>query len=270
MRRWAAAAVVATLVVATGCGGGDSDGSADTAASATSGTDAGNSSDTSEGGTGDGGTGSGTGGSYCDTVSRTMGDFTAVESADQESMFDPSSFEAMFGGVLEALDAMEAVAPDEIADDFAVLSTNYRSVIEVFEAADWDIMSLMSDPEANAALEVLDSAEVTAAADNIEAYTLEACGIDLGETGGDDTTGDTMAPADTMAPGGTGTGSGDPAVDMAASLLKSMFGLTDEQALCLADLSSQAGIDASDVTSLTPILDECGIPLEVFMDGAAG
>lgn len=259
MRRLATVITVA-IVVAAGCGGDDSSSDGDTSSPTET------AADTTADTTADTGGGGGASGDYCEVVASVNDEFSAVDDADENDMFDPATFEEMFNKVVVALDAMEEAAPEEIADDFGVLSASYSQVVEVLEAAGWDMMALMSDPEAAAALEALDSAEVATAIANIEDYTLAECGIDLngddtgtGDTGSSDTgSSDTMAPTDPEA------------VDMAADMLQSMLGLTDEQALCLAEKASEAGLDPTDTEAMMGILGECDISLEDLVSGAGG
>ena len=78
-----------------------------------------------------------------------------------------------------SLGALEEIVPDELKDDARLFAEAYSAVIVALVANDNDYTQLMADPEAMAALEALDSADVQSASDNINAYLASAC-----DTGG--------------------------------------------------------------------------------------
>lgn len=75
-------------------------------------------------------------------------------------------------------------APDEVADDFVVLADAYAEFARALADAgvDFEDPSTFQDPDALAALssvgEAFDDAEVTEAADNIEAWFDANCGVE--------------------------------------------------------------------------------------------
>jgi hypothetical protein len=96
---------------------------------------------------------------------------------------EPSSPEAME----QAYQAMGAffvranqLAPDEIADDFAILSNGMSELMAVLADYEWDFaamsMAAMEDPELEARLSALDTPEFDAASENIDAWITANCG----------------------------------------------------------------------------------------------
>ncbi len=101
-------------------------------------------------------------------------DFCAAISAIQTAEFE---LEETFGPEARTLFAdVQRAAPDEISEDVATVVATLEAIAEIGISADED------DPEAvDEAFEILLDPEFTEANENLEAYTSQACGIDLGE-----------------------------------------------------------------------------------------
>ncbi len=95
---------------------------------------------------------------YCQAVAD-------LEASDASQLEDPAA-------AVEALSALGDVAPSELREPFRVLAR----VAEELGALDGDDME-----SANAALEIILDPDVQAAAEAIDEYTKDVCGIDLDE-----------------------------------------------------------------------------------------
>ena len=84
---------------------------------------------------------------------------------------DPDQIREQFTLAREAVAEAEAEAPEEIRPDVAVLADGYEDFFEALEAADFDITQLSLS-----ALTALDTPEMQAASERIDAYRVEACG----------------------------------------------------------------------------------------------
>ena len=92
-----------------------------------------------------------------------IGDVPPLES-------DPAALREQFTEARDAVAEAEAEAPEEIRADVAVLADGYDQFYEALEAADFDITHLdLAD------LMVLDSPEMQAASERLDAYRAEAC-----------------------------------------------------------------------------------------------
>lgn len=121
----------------------------------------------------------GAGSPYCTTVAEVLDDFRAIADAPAGAVSDPAAVEVLFTNVRSALEAMEAAAPDEVSDDFAVLNEAYGNSFDALEAGGWDVMAVSADPATSAQLDAMNSEEVNSAATAIETFTLDSCGIAL-------------------------------------------------------------------------------------------
>jgi hypothetical protein len=136
-------------------------------------------------GSGDSDSGSDPDSEYCQAVAD-------LEATDPEELADPAL-------AVEALAALGDVAPDELKEPFDVLA----GVVEEMGALDPD------DPDyIEQSLEIIMTPGVQDAADAIDEYTAEACGIDLE---GDDTSTDDTAVDD---PTGSDSGSASGDIDL--------------------------------------------------------
>lgn len=84
---------------------------------------------------------------------------------------DSSALEEQFAQSREAIAEFEAEAPEEIQADVAVLVEGYEDFLAALEAADYDFTQLSPS-----ALIAIDSPEMQAASENIDAYLAERCG----------------------------------------------------------------------------------------------
>ncbi len=79
-----------------------------------------------------------------------------------------------------ALENLENVADDpRLAADAAIVSTPMQEIIALYEAADWDLEAVASDPAAVDSLVNLGSPEVIEATDRIAETGRTRCGVDL-------------------------------------------------------------------------------------------
>lgn len=88
-----------------------------------------------------------------------------------------SAFEAMAGLAHD----LEDGAPSEIAADLATVNGSIDRMLEIFEQYDWDFAALETAPEAAELGTLMESAEVTAATDRLDAWALDTCGITMND-----------------------------------------------------------------------------------------
>lgn len=84
---------------------------------------------------------------------------------------DPGEIREQFTRAREAVAQAEAEAPEEIRADVAVLADGYEDFFAALEAADFDITQLSLS-----ALTALDTPEMEAASERVDAYRLDTCG----------------------------------------------------------------------------------------------
>lgn len=159
------------------------------------------------------------GSDWCDAVR------AAADETDNPLDFDliglsPEQVEAHMKANLEELERWEATAPPEIETQVGTLVDSYRTFVSLGDGAEWDLFALAEDPDFEAAL---DSDEITRAADDVDTYSRDVCGVDLGVDPTEDGTAGVTDPGD--------------AADMATIFLE-QFGLpanflTDGQLECL-------------------------------------
>lgn len=106
-------------------------------------------------------------------------DFCAAISAIQSAEFE---LEETFGpDARQLFTDVQASAPPEIADDVATVIATLDAIAALGISMD------ENDPEAvDAAFEILLDPDYTDASENLEEFTSDACGIDLGDDDGDD------------------------------------------------------------------------------------
>jgi len=175
--------VIALALVATACGGGGDEASDDpTTTTTTSPGDGGGTDDGSSDPTTTTTTAAPVSGdsdsSYCDRIRETTeGDQTGLDFNPLGKT--PQEIQALFERNLEVFEDWEDQAPDEIKDDASVLVEAFRTIVERGNELEWNLQALVDDPVFNA----FDTAEVTAAADNLDAYTRDVCGVDFSTLG---------------------------------------------------------------------------------------
>jgi hypothetical protein len=96
-----------------------------------------------------------------------LGDVGAIPPTE----LDPADLREQFTEALDAVEQTEAEAPEEIRADVAVLADGYEEFYNALEAADFDITDLSLED-----FTVLDTAEMTAASERVDAYRADVCG----------------------------------------------------------------------------------------------
>ncbi len=179
-RRFRLIAVVLGLVlVASACGGGDSSSDTSTTATPTTagggGGDAADTTTTTEAEPVAGDSGS----TYCDLI-------RALEDEDAESPISfnflgmtPEQLEAQFETIIAVYEEWADIAPTEIEEDVNILFSAFRALFERAKALNWNLLALADDPEFIGTFE--DPAFETAA-NNIDAYTRDVCGVEFTTT----------------------------------------------------------------------------------------
>ena len=72
---------------------------------------------------------------------------------------------------------MKKGAPKEIESDVALMSSGIDEIVTAFEKYDWDIAALVASPDAAELDAIFENAEMDAASDRLDAYSLKECGI---------------------------------------------------------------------------------------------
>jgi hypothetical protein len=164
---------VAIALVAGACGGDDSGGDAatTTTASATnggSGSDATTTTTEAEPVSGDSGS------TYCERI-------RATSEGDEQGLdfnffnLTPDGIRDLFNQNLEVFKDWQSIAPDEIKEDAAVLVDAFAAIVDRGNELEWDINALIDDDVFNS----FDDAAVTAASNNLDAYSKDVCGVDF-------------------------------------------------------------------------------------------
>lgn len=247
------AAILALMLVASACGGDDSGGDAATTTTTASGSgdgaaDATTTTTEAEPVSGDSGS------TYCDRI-------RAAQDGSEDGLDfnllgkSPDEIKALFETNLRVFEDWRDLAPNEIQDDADVLLDAFRTIVERGNELDWDLETLVDDPVFNA----FDDAAVTAASNNLDAYSKDVCGVDL----------------NTLADPGAGPPPPDDAGDDPIAIALNAFSLpadllSEDNIECLRDEVGpefEAGIEpgwtpsAEEVTVLIAALDTCGITL---------
>ncbi|MEM9132929.1 MAG: hypothetical protein AAF962_18705 [Actinomycetota bacterium] len=115
---------------------------------------------------------------FCDAARELSGlDPTADVDFNAE---DPgAAMAAAFGEFSNGLSTLEESAPSEIEGDLQLLISGVDTLSEALEAADGDLIALATDPEMAEQLEALDGPEFEAAANNVETYVRDECGVEF-------------------------------------------------------------------------------------------
>lgn len=183
------AALVAGALTLAACGGDDSgatvagDGAATTMAAATTAapTTAAAAADTST--TAVDADFSGSDSDELCTFARDIEDRT--QDTDLFGSTDPVQAEKDWNELLEVMETAESIAPPEIQGDFGILRDGFASIVELLRDYDYDFLAVMQAGEADPAelerLAVFDDPEYQAAAERIDVYFDEVCGIATGE-----------------------------------------------------------------------------------------
>lgn len=81
----------------------------------------------------------------------------------------------VFGRFSDAIDALEASAPEEIEIDVQLVGETTQGLIEAYERAGYDFVRLATDPAYAEVLASLDEVRVTEANDRLAVYVRERC-----------------------------------------------------------------------------------------------
>lgn len=154
--------LVVSILALTGCGGdGGDDG--DTGGGAAAGRD-----DTDFSGSGSD--------DFCDLAESYMEQFDDAGGSGGD-------IEAEYQELVAAIDDLASEAPGEIKADVEVVNGAFKRMVAILEKYDYDFTKIPED-EAEAAS--VDSPEVEAASDRVEAYFEKVCGIDTDDDGDTD------------------------------------------------------------------------------------
>ncbi len=115
---------------------------------------------------------------FCDSAAA----LTEVEDpfSDASGVSSPEEIEAAFEPFTTNLQAMADNAPDAISADMNLVNDQFSTMTDLMAEYDWDIFALSEDPAAVDAFEAMDSEDTTVAADNVDTYVSENCGVDFG------------------------------------------------------------------------------------------
>lgn len=178
MRRSRVSALLVALALLAGaCGGGDSEDATTTTTSAPSGNDGGTSDTT-----------------VAETTTTTAPDVSGdsdsawcrelrriTEEDGGPSGIDfltatPDELRENFESVLSSFREAEDLAPPEIEDDVSVMVEAYATFVSKGNEVGWSLNALVNDPEF---LTTFDAPEIQAAADRMDAYSTDVCGVDF-------------------------------------------------------------------------------------------
>ena len=169
---------VALALVAAACGGDENEADAQAGGDQLASTDA----DTGGAGQTDDGAASGSSASgdpdseWCRAV-RSAADGEASPLDLDLLGLTPEELEARFTENVALIEEWEATAPPEIEADVTAMADAFRTLVSLADAAEWDLLVMGTDP---AFLEAFDVGELGPAADRIDAYSRDVCGVDLG------------------------------------------------------------------------------------------
>lgn len=185
---------------------------------------------------------------WCGLAASLQAQFDGVEA-------DPFAFFSEEGMAMlnDALDQAVQVAPPEIRSDVALSRDSFAEIEALLQANDYDLLSI---PQAD--FEAIDQSSQVAAADRIEAYNEQVCGIESDGT----TSSGTEEPATDDGPS---LGDSDAAVDAFVTGLTGALPITEEQARCLADeldfasLAANGNFDPNDPELLDQVFAVLGV-----------
>jgi hypothetical protein len=160
------------------------------------------------------------------------------------------------GQVRDAMQALLSDAPNEIKGDVAISLEGLDLIVGAIEDAGGDIF----DADLSV-LEELDEAKFENAADNIESYLAEVCGLDLSES--DPDTNDVEVDDVISDDGNITIPSG--VLDQMADAFKDL-GMSDDDANCLAESMIANGVNAEDASAFFDFLETCGMTMEDLLD----
>lgn len=142
--------------------------------------------------------------------------------------FDPATLEAQFTTNLGVMQEWADGAPPEIDDQVDTMLQAYTTFVDLASEAEWNMVALGTDPEF---IETFDDPAIEQAANDIDAYSRDVCGVDFAEI--------QDVPS-------TSTGGGE-ADDLVTAVLDAMDlpteMLTTEQAACMSEQLTPAFSD---------------------------
>ncbi|MEO1060133.1 MAG: hypothetical protein AAFZ07_01855 [Actinomycetota bacterium] len=192
---------------------------------------------------------------WCQLAADVQNQLDAVE-ADPFAFFSEEGITT----ITAALDQAVQVAPAEIRSDVATSRDSFAEIAAVLERYDYDLLSI---PEEE--LTAIDPTASEVAADRIEAYNEQVCGIES-DSGGVDA----APPADDTSDPAPSLGDSDAAVDLFVQGLTDSLPITEEQARCLAEeldlgsLAAGGNLDPNDpelLDQLFAVLGDCDISI---------
>lgn len=161
----------------------------------------------------------------------------------------PAQLEVAMTRVEELIPQVVEAAPEEIADDVAVVAESTQKLIDALKAADYSLF----DTDFSATADPDEAAAVDEANDNLDEFSIRECGQPFG--GDEDDDGD----------------DGDSTFDLGEGTIREQLtsffvslGLTQTEAECLsaqADPTDTALLEG-DQDAIINLFLECGIPLE--------
>ncbi len=204
---------------------------------------------------------------WCDlaeNVQEASDDFDALEPTD------PEAVEQVFEDFRDQLDEAVDAAPDEIKDAVETASEGINELYDMLRDVDFNFLELDTEQ-----LEELTrfGEEQEEAANEIETYNEEECGIEPSDSGGseDETvTTDGSTDEETVTSDLPGADGSVPGIPGMAEIFADL-GLDDDQAACLAENSTALSeMDPENPMEMFDILEECGISMEELINIGEG
>lgn len=118
---------------------------------------------------------------YCARVETYEQTSDALDSVFDNPAATGDDVRAAFETMADLASGLEDGAPAEISADLATLNGAVDRMLEIFEQYDWDFAALETAPEGAELGTLMESAEVTAATDRLDAWALDTCGIDMND-----------------------------------------------------------------------------------------
>jgi hypothetical protein len=125
-----------------------------------------------------GGDSGGSAASYCSRIQAykdKTDTFDAIFDGDEPPA--KADLEKAFTTMQSMVKDLKKGAPEEIKSDVATVAGGVDDLVKLFEKYDWDIMTLATSSDAEAMQTLFDNAEMTAASDRLDEYSLKECGI---------------------------------------------------------------------------------------------
>lgn len=89
----------------------------------------------------------------------------------------PETLRAGFQQLVTVLDQAAELAPDDIAEDTAVIADGMAALNDALAAAGYDYDVLAVSPEARGVSEAVNDPAFTVAGDRVQAYRQQVCGL---------------------------------------------------------------------------------------------